>query len=238
MGESSPTSGRTSGGSPTSIGPDVEATFATSAPVTLSTSVGTTMAISGARATSLPRPSRMLIPIAVAAVSIEARSKDCHWRSVFRAFSRVLSPLVFTPVASASWPRIRISPTPNMNPAITDADTNRISRANPSAVARSMNNPARTVSVARVRIGSVGPAFITSAVVTAAAEVVATTITVVDCRNPPATGPAKEAYRPAIGLAPASTAVAIPSGTDPIAPARPAMVSRPHATLVMADSLC
>ena len=31
---------------------------------------------------------------------------------------------------------------------------------------------------------------------------------------------------------------AIPSGTDPIAPANPAMVSRPQGTLVMADSLC
>ena len=175
----------------------------------------------------------MLIAIAVAAVSIEARSKDCHWRSVFRAFSRVDPPLVVTPVASASWPRIRISPTPNMNPPITEADTNRISLANPRRVASSMNAPARMVRVARVRIGSAGPAFITSAVVTAAAEVVATTITVVDCSSPPAAGPANDAYSPAIGLAPASTAVAIPSGTDPIAPASPAMVSRPQGTFAI-----
>jgi hypothetical protein len=63
-------------------------------------------------------------------------------------------------------------------------------------------------------------------------------MTVVDCMKPPATGPANEAYKPAIGLAPASTAVAIPSGTDPMAPANPAMVSRPHGTFVMTDSLC
>ena len=100
-----------------------------------------------------------------------------------------------------------------------------------------MNAPPSTVSVARVRIGSTGPPFMTSAVVTAAAEVVAITMTVVDCSSPPATGPANDAYSPAIGLAPASTAVAIPSGTDPIAPARPAIVSRPHATLAITTLL-
>ena len=219
------------------MGPEVEATVATSAPVTVRTTAGITMATKGARATHFPRPRRMLIPMAAAAVRIEARSKDCHWRSVFSAFSRVDPPLVVTPVASASWPRMRISPTPNMNPLITDADTNRIRRAKPSRVARSMNAPPSTVRVARVRIGSTGPPFMTSAVVTAAAEVVAITMTVVDCISPPATGPANDAYSPAIGLAPASTAVAIPSGTDPIAPARPAIVSRPHATLAITTLL-
>jgi hypothetical protein len=43
-----------------------------------------------------------------------------------------------------------------------------------------MNPRASTVSVANVRLGSAGPAFITSAVVPAAADVVATTMTVVD----------------------------------------------------------
>ena len=40
--------------------------------------------------------------------------------------------------------------------------------------------------------------------------------------SPPATGPAKLAYNPNTGLTPASTAEAIPSGTLPIAPGRPA----------------
>ena len=51
------------------------------------------------------------------------------------------------------------------------------------------------------------------------------TISFVLALSPPATGPAKLAYRPWIGLTPASTLVAIPSGTLPMATGKPAIAS-------------
>src|SRR5215207_1849715 len=56
----------------------------------------------------------------------------------------------------------------------------------------------------------------------AAAEVVVITMSRVLDVSPPATGPAKLAYGPWIGLTPTRTAAAIPSGTLLIARGRPA----------------
>ena len=59
----------------------------------------------------------------------------------------------------------------------------------------------------------------------APALVVAMTISRVLVPSPPATGPAKLAYRPATGLTPASTPDAIPSGTLLTAFGMPATMS-------------
>ena len=56
----------------------------------------------------------------------------------------------------------------------------------------------------------------------AAALVVVITMSRVELVRPPATGPAKEAYRPWAGLTPARTLAAMPSGTLEMAPGRPA----------------
>jgi hypothetical protein len=75
------------------MGPEVEATVATCAPVIIRTTVGMTIPMRGAGATSLLRPIAMLIAIAV---SIQAVPNDCHCRRVLSAFSSVEPPLVVT----------------------------------------------------------------------------------------------------------------------------------------------
>src|SRR4051794_24175919 len=57
------------------------------------------------------------------------------------------------------------------------------------------------------------------------ALVVTMTMSLVLWDRPPATGAAKQAYRPCTGLTPASTLAAMPSGTLLIAPGSPARAS-------------
>src|SRR5580658_3966528 len=113
---------------------------------------------------------------------------------------------------------------PVKNPIITEYDTNRVYRPSPASPAATSTTPAISASSSSAsgRWASGTPRSAEPAA-SDAADVVVITISRVLEVSPPATGPAKPAYRPCTGLTPTRTAAAIPSGTLLIAPGRPAM---------------
>ena len=119
-----------------------------------------------------------------------------------------------------------LTATPLRKPIITEWLTNRVNRPSRSSPAAIIAAPAMSVRRNSAAGRSSGLRFSTAdPAASAAALVVVITISLVLALSPPATGPAKLAYRPWIGLTPASTLAAIPSGTLPMAPGRPAIGS-------------
>ena len=119
-----------------------------------------------------------------------------------------------------------LAATPVRKPIITECDTNRTYRPRRRIEATTIRAPANSVSSRRAALRSwAGTPASTEPAAKAAALVVVTTIRRVLEKRPPAIGPTRLAYNPWIGLTPASTLAAMPSGTLPMAPGTPATAS-------------
>src|SRR4051794_13562654 len=115
---------------------------------------------------------------------------------------------------------------PVRNPIITECDTNLVKRPSRISPAAIITTPVRTVNKNNAAGRSAaGTLTRVEPAASAAALDVLTIISRVLVVKPPASGPAKFAYRPYIGLTPASTAAAMPLGIQPTALVRPAIAS-------------
>ena len=159
-------------------------------------------------------------------MSTEATSIVPGWVTTSHAFCTAIDPSASVPARSGIWPAMMLTETPVRNPIITEKLTKRVNRPRRSRPAAIITAPAISVSRNSAAGRSSGLKFSTAdPAASAAALVVVMTMSLVLAVRPPATGPAKLAYKPWIGLTPARTLAAMPSGTLPMAPGRPATAS-------------
>ena len=163
---------------------------------------------------------------AASPVSKDARLMLLGWLMMLTALASGNAPCAGAPVRSEIWPHTMLTAMPVRKPIITEYETNRVYRPRRAMPAATSTMPTMITSsgIAAGRSSGGTPCNAEPAA-SAAADVVVITIRRVLELRPPATGPAKLAYRPCTGLTPARTAAAMPSGTRLIAPGSAASMS-------------
>ena len=156
-------------------------------------------------------------------IASDGRSIRAGWRRTPNAFSAENDPSASAPARSGNCPNTMLTAMPVRNPVITECDTNRVYRPSRRSAATIMMAPASSVSrISAEDLSASGTSASAEPAASADALVVVITMSLVLVCMPPNTGPTRLAYRPWIGLTPASTPDAMPSGTLAMAPGSPA----------------